>query len=75
MQTTTQPTVMVNGEVHPIDPETVLSALLEEKGIEVEQVRGIAVAVNDSVVRRANWSSHMLQTGDRIEIVTAKQGG
>lgn len=37
--------------------------------------RGIAVAVNHEVLPRSTWSSSMLQVGDRVEIITAVQGG
>jgi sulfur carrier protein len=36
---------------------------------------GIAVAVNDEVVPRSQWSSVELVDGDRVEILTAAQGG
>lgn len=37
--------------------------------------RGVAVAVNDEVVPRGEWSSTALADGDVIEIVKAVQGG
>lgn len=37
--------------------------------------RGIAVAVNGAVVARSAWSQTVLLDGDRIDIVTAVQGG
>jgi sulfur carrier protein len=37
--------------------------------------RGIAIAVNDTVVSKSQWHSHELHNGDRIEIVRAMQGG
>jgi sulfur carrier protein len=36
---------------------------------------GVAVAVNDEVVRQAAWDSTPLADGDRVEILTAVQGG
>ena len=36
---------------------------------------GIAVAVNESVVPRASWDGTPLADGDRVEILTAVQGG
>jgi sulfur carrier protein len=36
---------------------------------------GLAVAVNDEVVPRSRWASTALQTGDRVEVLTAAQGG
>jgi len=36
---------------------------------------GIAVAVNGQVVRRSAWDSTPLADGDRVEVLTAVQGG
>ncbi|MDT0328816.1 sulfur carrier protein ThiS [Nocardiopsis lambiniae] len=36
---------------------------------------GIAVAVNDEVVRRAAWADTPLDAGDRVDVLTAVQGG
>ncbi len=37
--------------------------------------RGIAVAVNGAVVSRATWPGTPLRDGDRVEVLTAAQGG
>jgi sulfur carrier protein len=36
---------------------------------------GVAVAVNDEVVPRRVWSATALADGDRVEVLTAVQGG
>lgn len=36
---------------------------------------GIAVAVNDEVVSRAAWADTSLVAGDRVDVLTAVQGG
>jgi sulfur carrier protein len=36
---------------------------------------GVAVAVNDEVVPRRAWSATALADGDRVEVLTAVQGG
>lgn len=53
---------------------TTLSDLLRDQGVDPER-RGIAVAVNDAVVRRSEWAVHAIVQGDRVEIITALQGG
>ena len=45
-----------------------------EKGIDVDG-KGIAVALNGQVVRRAGWTETRLSPGDNVEIVRARQGG
>jgi len=37
--------------------------------------RGLAVAVNDSLVSRASWDSCLLSEGDRVTVIRAAQGG
>ena len=39
------------------------------------QARGLAVAVNDTVVPRAEWASHAVRPHDRILLIRATQGG
>lgn len=66
-------TIRVNGEDEELGVPTV-AALLRAKSIDPGE-RGIAVALNGSVVPRATWSHTALRPGDRIEIVRARQGG
>ena len=67
------PIIRINGESEPLAAAT-LAALLEEKAVDTS-LRGIAVAINGSVVPRAAWPSTPLRAGDSIEIVRARQGG
>ena len=75
MQTTESITVSVNGDARHVDEGTLLPAILSDFGIDVEEIRGVAVAINDAIVRRADWAARRIEAGDRIEIVTARQGG
>ncbi|RZK82313.1 MAG: sulfur carrier protein ThiS, partial [Pedobacter sp.] len=36
---------------------------------------GIAVAVNENIISKAQWPSHNLISGDQIIIIKATQGG
>ncbi|MFR9774687.1 sulfur carrier protein ThiS [Micromonospora sp. MS34] len=40
-----------------------------------DQQRGLAVAVNGEVVPRGGWSATVLRDGDRVEVLSAAQGG
>jgi sulfur carrier protein len=73
MQEATVGMIRINGESEPLAAAT-LAARLAEKALDTEQ-RGIAVALNGSVVPRADWSETALKPGDAIEIVRARQGG
>ena len=65
--------IRVNGEDEPLSVAT-LEALLAAKEIAPDR-RGVAVALNGSVVPRAHWVETRLTAGDIVEIVLAKQGG
>lgn len=64
--------VIINGSEH----EVAESANLAELVAEVSNASsGIAVALNEEVVPRHDWSSTVLRAGVRIEVLTAVQGG
>ena len=69
----THQTIRVNGESEPLASATV-EALLAEKAVDTGQ-RGVAVALNGTVVPRAAWRETFLKPGDHVEIVRARQGG
>ena len=64
--------VQVNGATREVAPGTTLAALLSSLEIPLQAV---AVAVNLEVVPRARYAHHILQPGDRIEVVRAVGGG
>ena len=61
----------INGE-HQEVAATTIPALLRELEYEGEF---LVVAVNHDVVQRRRWSEIELKAGDKIEIVTPRQGG
>jgi sulfur carrier protein len=65
--------IHVNGQDVPLAAATVAD-LLAEQDLDVGG-RGIAVALNGSVIPRSAWGKTALSPGDAIEIVRAKQGG
>jgi len=66
-------TISVNGKVVPLRAADV-AALLGFLGYDAD-ARGVAVAVNGTVVRRREWAARRLEPGDVVEIVGAVQGG
>ena len=65
--------IRVNGRRAPVAAATI-AELLAEQAVEMGQ-RGIAVALNGSVVPRSAWGETALRPGDSVEIVRAMQGG
>lgn len=64
--------LICNGRPRDVPDGTTVAALLAEV---TSQDRGIAVAVDGTVVRRADWATTTLHPGARVEIVGASQGG
>ncbi|MFG1666592.1 sulfur carrier protein ThiS [Streptomyces sp. Y7] len=65
-------TISVNGEHRRIEPGTALDALVSSV---TTAPSGVAAALNETVVPRAQWPSTPLCEGDRVEVLTAVQGG
>ncbi|MET7489137.1 sulfur carrier protein ThiS [Streptomyces sp. NPDC005538] len=64
--------VSVNGEPREIAPGTALDTLVRSLA---PSPSGVAAALNETVVPRAQWPSTPLSEGDRVEVLTAVQGG
>lgn len=64
--------LIVNGVTRRLPAGTTLAELV---GTLTTQSRGVAVAVNGEVVPRSGWPATSLADGDRIEVLTAAQGG
>lgn len=66
--------VLVNGDARDVPPGLTLRDLLAHVGRDPD-LPGVAVALDDRVVRRALWSETTVDSGARIEVITASQGG
>ncbi|MER5555321.1 sulfur carrier protein ThiS [Streptomyces sp. NPDC002793] len=64
--------VSVNGEHRDVPAGTALDVLVAAL---TSARSGVAAAVNEAVVPRGRWSATALAEGDRVEILTAVQGG
>ena len=64
--------IQLNGEPRRIEAGTSVVALLECEGL---GGRRVAVEVNGEIVPRSRHEAHLLQAGDRVEIVHAIGGG
>ncbi|EPQ71485.1 sulfur carrier protein ThiS [Mycobacterium marinum] len=63
--------VVVNERHVEVEEQTTVAALLQSLGF---PDRGIAVALDLAVLPRSDWATE-LSEGDRLEVVTAVQGG
>jgi sulfur carrier protein len=64
----------VNGQSREVPDGTVIGELVAEL-VGSPDPSGVAVAVNGEVVPRAAWASTPVGSGDRVEVLTASQGG
>ncbi|MFJ4962185.1 sulfur carrier protein ThiS [Streptomyces sp. NPDC088729] len=64
--------VSVNGQLRSVPAGSALDALVATL---TPAPSGVAAAVNECVVPRGRWAATTLGEGDRVEILTAVQGG
>ena len=65
--------IFVNGEPRERAGATI-AELLADLGVE-PQARGVAVALDGEVVPRAEWDRRRVNEGQRVEALSAMQGG
>ncbi|WP_149551307.1 sulfur carrier protein ThiS [Streptomyces marokkonensis] len=65
-------TISVNGERREVEPGTALDIVVTTL---TAAPSGVAAALNETVVPRAQWPTTPLAEGDRVEVLTAVQGG
>ncbi|MFQ5512038.1 MAG: sulfur carrier protein ThiS [Candidatus Krumholzibacteriia bacterium] len=66
--------LIVNGSERDFPGVAMLDQLIERLDL-LDSPAGIAVAVNNTVVPREEWSGLRLERGDAIEVIHAVQGG
>ncbi|MFG1911021.1 sulfur carrier protein ThiS [Kribbella sp. NPDC048928] len=64
--------VWVNGAAVDVPAGKSVAELISEYS---DRTTGIAVAVNQNVLTKSEWAQTTVRPGDRVEIVSATQGG
>jgi sulfur carrier protein len=64
--------ITVNNEIKKVQHDSLQSLIDEVLG---EKTKGVAIAVNNSVVPRTEWSNTRLNEKDDVMIIKATQGG
>ncbi|WEO97942.1 sulfur carrier protein ThiS [Streptomyces sp. FXJ1.172] len=72
MSTSVTVSISVNGERRDVAAGTALDSVVRSLAAAPS---GVAAAVNETVVPRARWADTSLREGDRVEVLTAVQGG
>lgn len=65
--------VIVNQETVEIQDNCSIATLLEL--LPHLPAKGIAVALNQQLITKSEWSGHILAHGDKVMIIKATQGG
>jgi sulfur carrier protein len=64
--------IILNGQATQITANYTVGQLVSEL---FPSGKGIAVAINQSVVPKSDWPAHRLSPNDQITLITATQGG
>ena len=70
--------ITVNGDDRTVPDGYPLTDLLRDLDIDPgdpDETTGVAVALNESVVRRQDWDDVRLAEEDRVEVIQAQPGG
>ncbi|MCX2453501.1 sulfur carrier protein ThiS [Pedobacter sp. PLR] len=65
--------ITVNQQNYPISETCSVAQLLAE--VLQIPVQGIAVAINQTIISKAEWPERLLRDGDRLTVIKATQGG
>ena len=66
--------ITINGNPRDLPDGTAVAEVVTEL-VGGPDPRGVAVAVNGEVVPRTAWATTTVAAGDRVEVLTASQGG
>ncbi len=64
--------IEINGELKTIIDSVSLKILIDET---VKDQKGLAVAINNSVIPKNNWNITTLNEADKVLLIRATQGG
>ena len=65
--------IFLNTESLEIAKGLSLANVLEKK--ELINKKGIALAINNEVIPRSNWNTHLVKENDKLLVIQATQGG
>ena len=66
-------TIYINNKEQELPTQARITDALESLNITTQ--KGIAVAINNNVVPRAEWNAYALQPEDKMTLIKATQGG
>lgn len=67
--------VILNDKIINISESTTLSNLLSHELQITPEKKGIAIALNNTIIPKNKWDTTILQNNDEIIVIIAAQGG
>lgn len=65
--------IYINNQLQEMPGQPKISDALTR--LQITSQKGIAIAVNNNVIPRADWDTHVLQAEDKVTLIKATQGG
>ncbi|GAC1450555.1 MAG: sulfur carrier protein ThiS [Chitinophagaceae bacterium] len=65
--------IIYHNQVHQIPEQSSIQIILNQ--LVGERQKGIAVAINATVIPKTQWKEYILQPNDKILVIKATQGG
>jgi sulfur carrier protein len=65
--------VYVNSNRQELPDQAKITTLFE--ALNIASQRGIAIAINNEVIPKAEWEAYQLQADDKLTLIKATQGG
>lgn len=65
--------IKINGEFQEVENVSTIENLLEN--LNINETRGLAVAVNYNVVPKHSWNDALIKENDEVLMITATKGG
>ena len=66
-------TISINHQPQELPDKSTVSAALQIIGI--NSFNGVAVAINNHILKKEEWNSHELSPQDTVVLIRASQGG
>lgn len=66
-------TVSVNNNLLELPDDSSVISVLRTVG--VHSLKGVAIAVNNQILKKEEWDSHTLKSRDVVVLIRASQGG
>ena len=65
--------ITINQQQHQLEDTCTVAQMLAI--LIAGEAKGIAVAINQTIVRKTDWADHLLKNGDQVMLIKATQGG